>query len=156
MRTSTERHTAPLATLINVALERGIIDAAQRDQLAALSAELMAMPGHSREERDDAAPVREVQRGFNAITVAYSLGALLVLFALAWFLLERWKVLGPFGVLVVALLLKVLDHFTKRFASGRIRRVEHPSAFRTRPALKILAIDPYQFATHRLHGHPAI
>jgi len=104
MRTSTERHTAPLATLINVALERGIIDAAQRDQLAALSAELMAMPGHSREERDDAAPVREVQRGFNAITVAYSLGALLVLFALAWFLLERWKVLGPFGVLVVALL----------------------------------------------------
>src|SRR6478736_4916306 len=104
MRTSTERHTAPLATLINVALERGIIDAAQRDQLAALSAELMAMPGHSREERDDAAPVREVQRGFNAITVAYSLGALLVLFALAWFLLERWKVLGPAGVLGVALL----------------------------------------------------
>jgi hypothetical protein len=104
MRTSTEQHTAPLARLINVALERGIIDAAQRDQLAALSAELTATAGHPHDERDDTAPRREVQRGFNAITVAYSLGALLVLFALAWFLLERWKVLGPFGILVVALL----------------------------------------------------
>ena len=104
MRTSTERRTGPIARLIDVALERGIIDAAQRDALAALSAELNVARDHSHDEAEDTAPRREAQRGFNAITVAYSLGALLVLFALAWFLVERWKVLGPFGVLVVALL----------------------------------------------------
>src|SRR5689334_6629915 len=104
MRTSTERHTEPLIRLIDVAVERGIIDTGQRDQLAALSAELTGARNRSHEEPDDTAPRREVRRGFNAITVAYSLGALLVLFALAWFLLERWKVLGPFGVLVVALI----------------------------------------------------
>src|SRR4051794_6544455 len=104
MRTSTERRTASLARLINVALERGIIDTEQRDQLAKLSAELTGAREQSHEEADDTASRREVQRGFNAITVAYSLGALLVLFALAWFLLERWKDLGPFGVLVVALI----------------------------------------------------
>jgi hypothetical protein len=104
MRTSTERRTEPLARLIHVALERGIIDAAQSDQLAALSAELTAAPDDSHAEADDTAPRREAQRGFNAITVAYSLGALLVVFALLWFLVERWKELGPFGILVVALL----------------------------------------------------
>src|SRR5678815_3626517 len=103
MRTSTERDI-PAARLINVALERGIIDAPQHDELAALCAELTAVPDHAHDEGDEIAPAREAHRGFNAITVAYSLGALLVLFALAWFLFERWKVLGPFGVLVVALL----------------------------------------------------
>jgi len=103
MRTSTERDI-PAARLISVAFERGIIDATQRDALAALSAELTAVSGHRHDEADEIAPAREAHRGFNAITVAYSLGALLVLFALAWFLFERWKVLGPFGVLVVALL----------------------------------------------------
>src|SRR5690349_16040869 len=103
MRTSTERHTEPLIRLIDVAVERGIIDTGQRDQLAALSAELTGARNRSHEEPDDTAPKREVRRGFNAITVAYSLGALLVLFALAWFLLERWKVLGPFGGLAIVL-----------------------------------------------------
>ena len=106
MRTSTEHHSEPLARLINLAVERGIIDAAQRDQLAALSVELTA-PRDYPHDADDTTPLREAHRGFNAITVAYSLGALLVLFALAWFLLERWKVLGPFGVLVVALVYAV-------------------------------------------------
>ena len=101
MRTSTERDN-PAARLINVALERGIIDATQHDELAALSAELTAVPDHGHDEADEIAPAREAHRGFNAITVAYSLGALLVLFALAWFLFERWKVLGPGGVLGVA------------------------------------------------------
>jgi hypothetical protein len=103
MRTSTERDI-PAARLISLALERGIIDATQHAELAALSAELTAVSGHRHDEADEIAPAREAHRGFNAITVAYSLGALLVLFALAWFLFERWKVLGPFGVLVVALL----------------------------------------------------
>ena len=102
MRTPTEP-TAPVARLIDVALQRGIIDGAQREELAALSAELNATRDNAL-QGDDTPPRREARRGFNAITVAYSLGAVLVLFALAWFLVERWNALGPFGVLVVALL----------------------------------------------------
>ena len=47
--------------------------------------------------------VREPGRGFNAITVAYGLGALLVLFASVWFLVDRWTILGAPGVMAVAL-----------------------------------------------------
>jgi len=54
------------------------------------------------------------------------------------------------GELVVALLLKVLDHFTKRFASGRIRRVEHPSAFGATPTIKGAFFDPFELASR---GH---
>ena len=46
---------------------------------------------------------REPARGFNAITVAYGLGALLVLFASVWFLVDRWTILGAPGVMAVAL-----------------------------------------------------
>jgi len=82
-----------LTGLIGAAVERGIIDAGQRDRLEALAAEL-----------ESGRPPREVRRGFNAISVAYSLGGLLVLFALAWFLVERWRALGQAGVLAVAAL----------------------------------------------------
>jgi hypothetical protein len=54
------------------------------------------------------------------------------------------------GELVVALRLKVLDHFTKRFASGRIRRVEHPSAFGATPTIKGAFFDPFELAAR---GH---
>jgi hypothetical protein len=104
MRTPTEYDNQTLTGLINAALDRGIIDASQRDKLEALAAELSPAGSRQREETTGIAPGREAHRGFNAITVAYSLGALLVLFALAWFLLERWKVLGPGGVLGVSLL----------------------------------------------------
>ena len=61
MRTSTERDI-PAARLISVALERGIIDATQRDALAALSAELTAVSGHRHDEADEIAPAREAHR----------------------------------------------------------------------------------------------
>lgn len=94
---------AALNGLIDTALERGIIDPSQREKLAALAIELAPVPAES--PPNAVVPsVREAHRGFNAITIAYSLGGLLVVFALAWFLLERWKVLGPGGVLGVALL----------------------------------------------------
>jgi hypothetical protein len=54
------------------------------------------------------------------------------------------------GELVVALLLKVLHHFTKRFAAGRISSIEHPSAFRTTPTIKAVFFDPYELASR---GH---
>jgi hypothetical protein len=104
MRTSSEDTDVALTGLIHAALERGIIDESQRDKLQALAAELTPARDRQREEATAGDAAREAHRGFNAITVAYSLGGLLVLFALAWFLFERWKILGPGGVLGVALL----------------------------------------------------
>ena len=75
--------------LLNLALARGVISA---DQVSAL--------------RDlgggDAGPgAGEMPRGFNWVTVAYALGALLVVFACGWFLAERWISFGAPGVLAV-------------------------------------------------------
>jgi len=53
----------------------------------------------------------------------------------------------------VALLFVVLLHIVNGFANERPQRPEHPFAFGATPALKIVSLDPYQFATHRLHGH---
>jgi hypothetical protein len=50
--------------------------------------------------------------------------------------------------------LEVLFHFIERFAGGCSRRIEHPSAFGTTPALKTLIFDPNQFALHGLLGKP--
>lgn len=79
-------------TLIGVAAERGIITADQRDALGALRAELQRAP----------AAAVEAGRGFNSVTVAYAIGAILVAFGSAWFLADRWDKLGPWGVLAVA------------------------------------------------------
>jgi len=94
MRTSSENNP-PLSTLTETAVSRGIIDGAQRDALHALAHELQAT-------ESAAVPRTEARGTFNVITVAYALGALLVLFALGWFLAERWSKLGPSGVLLVA------------------------------------------------------
>lgn len=44
----------------------------------------------------------EARRGLNAVTVAYWAGAIAVLFAFGWFLVDRWKVLGAGAVLLIA------------------------------------------------------
>jgi hypothetical protein len=75
--------------LIRDATARGIITPEQERALRSLAADEV-----------DVAP-REVARGFNWVTVAYALGALLVVFACGWFLIERWERLGPWGVLGV-------------------------------------------------------
>ena len=83
----------PLSRL-HQAVDAGIINAAQLDALLALE----AGPGDSL----DALPAQvEEQKGLNAISVAYWGGAIAVLFAFGWFLVDRWQVLGPGGVLVV-------------------------------------------------------
>ena len=74
--------------LLKRGLERGIITTEQHAALLALAAE-------------DGLPAREMPRGFNWVTVAYALGALLVIFAGGWFLAQRWLALGPAGVLAV-------------------------------------------------------
>lgn len=95
--------------LIDAATQRGIIDAEQGRKLQALAAELAASAPNADVAGAPApgatgAIRREARRGFNAITIAYSLGALLVLFALGWFLVDRWNALGPGGVLGVSAL----------------------------------------------------
>src|SRR5688500_12460714 len=89
-----------LITLTAAALERGIIDATQRDRLHALAAELSSDDRALPHAPVAASP--EARESFSVITVAYALGVLLVLFALGWFLVDRWSKLGPAGVLMVA------------------------------------------------------
>ena len=77
--------------LLQRAVDRGIISAEQHASILALASEGGAAP-------------REMLRGFNWVTVAYALGALLVVFAGGWFLAQRWLTLGPAGVLLVVAL----------------------------------------------------
>jgi len=86
---------------LDLAVQRGIISAEQRDLLHALH--IQAKPAEA-----------EAPRGFNWVNVAYGLGALLVLFSGAWFLVRQWEKLGPWGVLAVSFfyigILVVADH----------------------------------------------
>jgi len=86
---------------LELAVQRGIISAEQRDLLHALH--IQAKPAEA-----------EAPRGFNWVNVAYGLGALLVLFSGAWFLVRQWEKLGPWGVLAVSFfyigILVVADH----------------------------------------------
>lgn len=84
----------PVRDLITVAAERGIISAAQHEALGELHAELQGTP----------ATRAEAAAGLNSVMVAYIVGAMLVVFASAWFLADRWRSLGPWGVLAVAVL----------------------------------------------------
>jgi hypothetical protein len=104
MRTRSEERRDDLNRLVSEAVARGIIDGGQREKLQALAVEVLPEASDAAERASEGPSRREARRGFNAITIAYSLGALLVLFALAWFLFDRWQSLGPGGVLGVSLL----------------------------------------------------
>jgi hypothetical protein len=92
----------PLEDLLEQALSRGVITPDQRASLLALAAE------------DGVAPP-EMPRGFNWVTVAYALGALLVVFAGGWFLAQRWMTLGPAGVLLIVLLYVAIAAMASRW-----------------------------------------
>ncbi|MBV6520589.1 MAG: hypothetical protein MNPFHGCM_00706 [Gemmatimonadaceae bacterium] len=110
----------PIENLLDRALERGIIDDALRQSLGSLQHELMdgsasAQPGAGATREGDNAlaassgaadpltvPARDPAPGLNSVTVAYVVGAMLVVFASFWFLVERWDRLGAWGVLLVA------------------------------------------------------
>jgi len=105
MRTPSEVDS-PLSMLTAAAIDRGIIDASQRDRLHALAAELSTSEASVLPQPLE--PRHAEARGnFNVITVAYTVGALLVLFALGWFLVDRWEKLGPTGVLAISALYAV-------------------------------------------------
>ena len=84
--------------LIAAAVERGIIDGLQADRLRDLALELQ---GNA--QADVAAERPEARRGFNGVAIAYTVGALLVVFALAWFLIDRWKELDTAGILATSI-----------------------------------------------------
>lgn len=79
------------------AVERGVLSSAQLDLL-------LADP----EQTVTAESPTEAPEAFNAITIAYYLGAFVVLFGFGWFLVDRWKALGAGGILVVALIYTTL------------------------------------------------
>jgi hypothetical protein len=103
------RSLRSLSDVLREGVERGIIDETQRGALEALTR---------------GAPGAEAERGFNAVSVAYLLGAVLVLFAFGWFLVERWEALGGSGVLVVSLVYTALFVGIGMY----LRRIAFPTA----------------------------
>ena len=81
---------------LDLGVARGIITVEQRDALRAL------------DDGAVSATAAEARHGFNGVTVAYWTGGIAVLSAFGWFLVSRWTILGPSGVLVVALVYAVL------------------------------------------------
>lgn len=70
--------------LLNRGVARGVITPEQAEALLALDATEARAP--------------EAPRGFNGIAVAYAIGAIVVLSAFGWFMVDRWQVLGPGGL----------------------------------------------------------
>ncbi|MHB0961689.1 MAG: hypothetical protein ACYC5V_00635 [Gemmatimonadaceae bacterium] len=97
-----------IAALLDTGVDKGIITADQRTALLALAGAAEPQTG----ER------REAERAFNGITIAYGIGAIVVLFAFGWFMVDRWKVLGDSGVFALSVayagIFLVVAHFLKR------------------------------------------
>lgn len=97
---------------LRAAAASGVITAEQVEAL--LSVTQSADPGESVEARE----------AFNGVTIAYFLGAFLVLFAFGWFLADRWDALGAAGVLGISLLYTALFIGTSVY----LRRHDFPVA----------------------------
>jgi hypothetical protein len=141
MRTRSEADAPLLDRLIRAAGDRGIIDASQATAMRALAAEIAA---------DDLPPPvsSEARRAFNPVIIAYSVGAMLVLFALGWFLADRWRDLGAAGVLGVSALYTAAFAATARELGRRGFRVGGGLA-----ATLAVAMTPvWTFALLRLAG----
>lgn len=82
-----------IQSVLGQGVQRGIISAQQRDALLAIAGTT----------QPSARAADEAPRGFNGVTIAYVVGAMVVLFAFGWFMVDRWKVLGDAGVLGLAI-----------------------------------------------------
>ena len=99
---------AALARTLAEGVRRGVITRAQRARLIALAADGAAAGAPGEVPNDalaapDALEPRDApaRHRLSAVAVAYWLGGALVVFALGWFLADRWERLGPAGVLAV-------------------------------------------------------
>src|SRR5687768_12419391 len=91
-----------LASVLTTATTRGVIDVAQAAALQSIGVEMDAgqralhssgdVAADANAARVPGAPAEE-RRAFNPVIIAYSAGALLVLFALGWFLVDRTAML---------------------------------------------------------------
>lgn len=97
-----------IQSLLDSGVDKGIITADQRSALLALAGAAEPQTGAR----------GEAERAFNGITIAYGIGALVVLFAFGWFMVDRWKVLGDSGVFglsaAYASIFLIVAHFLKR------------------------------------------
>jgi hypothetical protein len=142
----------PLARLIVAARDRGIVDAAQAAALESIAAEIDADAARA----EDAAPMpaearritTEQRRPFNPVIIAYAAGALLVVFALGWFLAERWRDLGAGGVLAVSVGYAVAFALT----AWVLARRGFPVASGLAATLAIAMTPAWTFAILRLTG----
>ena len=136
MRTSEESISS---AQLDQAVQSGIITAAQRAQLESLAA------GHAPE---GATEVRSRERA-PLILVAYTAGVLAVLFAFGWFLIERWRVLGPEGVLAVVLVYAAIFAVT----SWWLNRHQFPLAAAFAALLAVGMTPVATWAVLRLTGY---
>ncbi len=97
-----------IVSLLDTGVEQGIISAEQRLALLALAGATEPQ-GSGR---------HEPERAFNGVTIAYGIGAMVVLFAFGWFMVDRWKVLGDAGVfglsVAYACIFLLVAHLMKR------------------------------------------
>ncbi|MFA6165112.1 MAG: hypothetical protein WC700_00710 [Gemmatimonadaceae bacterium] len=81
-----------IQSLLDSGVDKGIITSDQRTALLALAGAPEPQAGAH----------REAERAFNGVTIAYGIGAIVVLFAFGWFMVDRWKVLGDGGVFALS------------------------------------------------------
>lgn len=96
---------------LEAAVALGIITADQAAAIRAIAPARPGEPGHG-------------GRGVTAATLAYVLGAITVVVAMGWFLADRWKWLGPGGVLAVVAIYLALVLVVARI----LRREGYPIA----------------------------
>lgn len=99
------------------AVTRGIITAEQLQAIRALPEPHPVLgPGAASPPPGEG---EETRRGLNAVTIAYAIGGVTVLFAFGWYIVDRWNALGPGGVLAVALVYAAVFALTARVV-GRL------------------------------------
>jgi len=105
------------ASDINRAVAEGVLTQQDADRLV----------GWAYDQRFDSAlipeprlPVSEQRKGFNLVTVLYYFGAMLMISACAWFLGDKWDVLGTTGVFITAFV-----YFLIALTVGRWLRRNH-------------------------------
>lgn len=104
---STYAETISMSTLER-AVGGGVITREQLDSIVALSPPATFRARQSSDGVPESDLGTEARRGLNAVTVAYWAGAIAVLFAFGWFLVDRWKVLGAGAVLLIAAVYAVI------------------------------------------------
>ncbi len=120
---------------LDAAVSLGVISREQADAIRALGA-------------DSAHATLEAPRALNPVTLAYVLGALTVLVAMAWFLADRWEWLGADGALAVALLYAACFLVVAR----RLRREGFPQASGFAVLLAVMMTPVGVFAIDGLTG----